>query len=547
MSNHRSLAADTVSIVDVAESLPCADETEVPCASTRQAPRDRMSCTRQPREETTDTRSYASAAQYQARSQADQTATEPMNVLADTTSYNAPANETAPERLKAAIPQRLMPQNEAEVGDHGRADHMSGSKHPREQCHDHMRTAMTESPRLPAGVLPHCAAPDPFSRQMLSNTQLQRITSSDSAAPLALGNRVLSSSRLNPRGEGRGDVISPRELVGGVQRHPDGASVNVANSVVGLAEPRAVSPDNHSHGSKSQGGRSAAAHRATAATDKPTGEAVLEGGALVRLSDTQRVVSPKEAIVTLRHQVPDLVSLNAPNSVGGTAEPRCNSADGQSQVTKSDRAAEHSQLAAGCSSLLGVPKPRNNTIEDEASGAEPRAAPSTIGIAAGSPQEMRAPGSAPVPSESDYTGTACDTNPTRGPPVQREEAPAHGARPPKPPLSGGIRPISTTTKAGAQELAVQISSPAFSVNTSVANAAGAPAAAAPEAQALSISPSIAAAQGPEPALAEELQPAVTRRITRSLTAARSSSHATGAGSRRKRTESSGSKNKRPKH
>eukprot|EP00656_Telonema_subtile_P013513 TRINITY_DN16861_c0_g1_i2.p1 TRINITY_DN16861_c0_g1~~TRINITY_DN16861_c0_g1_i2.p1 ORF type:complete len:361 (-),score=69.95 TRINITY_DN16861_c0_g1_i2:70-1152(-) len=341
----RSLAADTVSaVVEGAESFPCADETEAPCASTMQAPRgDHMSCTRQPREETTDARSYASAAQYPAGNQAGQTA-DAMNVLADTTSYNAynaPANETAPERLKGAVPQRLVPQNATEVGEHVRGDHMSGSKHPREQFHEHLRTAMTESPRLPAHAraMPPCAIPEPVSsRRKASNTQLQRITSSDSAAPVGLVNRVLSSSRLNPRGEGRGDVLSPRETAreaaAGLQAQavPDGTSTNVANSVVGMAEPRPNSPDNRSHAADdrshgSQGAQSVAAHRAPADTVHEAGQ-VDAAAAPTPLSDNAKSEAGMKPEPS--HPLPDLVSTNVANSVVGMAEPRCISADNQS-------------------------------------------------------------------------------------------------------------------------------------------------------------------------------------------------------------------------
>lgn len=577
-ANLTQVAAETLSKTTavVAESVPCADETEVPCASTRQAPRaDGLSCTRLHREEhaKSDAQSVASAGLYTrglAEPATEQTTRDALH-LADTTSCNIPPNETAPERLaRPDMPAQKTPAalnttiaKAGEVGEQWPGDHMSCTR----AAGFDPASGMTESPRLRPG---QCAGQvaqaltgaqghtKPNGRPGNSSTpnpqQLHRAQSSSAIASDQIGKllsvapavqesvpmtRTLSESRVQ---RGRVDLLSPKsEVPMRLRAHmsnQDLSSLNVANSVVGTAEPLSSPPVHETRGQTAHNKDASRAEAGDVGDIARAGGTVPENGNAsavgrapedgsegmlshneVREKDAQKrssrarisagsparemVCSPRsdegknEEVRVRLGAVPDAVSLNVANSVLGTAEPGVTSPEmqdalgedqpiGCSQVLVQPRAQAESGRARMSISRASEPKPAEAFAPD----------PSTVGVALGS----GTPGGMVlrVPSESDYnSATACDTihqmqmgvpgaeRHSRGEgeasmPVgdssgQLASSQQHGRarvadqRPPIPPngSAGGVRQsvVCTTQARSGQGVAVQ--SPGFSVDSSM--------------------------------------------------------------------------------
>lgn len=249
------IAGDTVSkttlVADAAElnSIPCADETEVPCASTTQFVQHN-----QCHAATTDARSYASAGLYTGGNNTAAESAPEQKVLADTTSTNVDHNATVHESKVHAnttvVSKQHVFHTAAEVG--GTADVMSCTRRPRG---DHVMTGVTESPRLLPGN-GHPAAPawtangEAASGRPAAGQPVMRQNSGPcnetAAAPAQMG-RALSSSHL--RNEQPAAIESNITRLQVQQSCPDVTSTDIGNSCIGIAEDpfgRSADDDNRS-------------------------------------------------------------------------------------------------------------------------------------------------------------------------------------------------------------------------------------------------------------------------------------------------------------
>ena len=249
------IAGDTVSkttlVADAAElnSIPCADETEVPCASTTQFVQHN-----QCHAATTDARSYASAGLYTGGNNTAAESAPEQKVLTDTTSTNVDHNATVHESKvhanTAVVSKQHVFHTAAEVG--GTADVMSCTRRPRG---DHVMTGVTESPRLLPGN-GHPAAPawtangEAASGRPAAGQPVMRQNSGPcnetAAAPAQMG-RALSSSHL--RNEQPAAIESNITRLQVQQSCPDVTSTDIGNSCIGIAEDpfgRSADDDNRS-------------------------------------------------------------------------------------------------------------------------------------------------------------------------------------------------------------------------------------------------------------------------------------------------------------
>eukprot|EP00658_Telonema_sp_P-2_P085297 TRINITY_DN9699_c0_g1_i2.p1 TRINITY_DN9699_c0_g1~~TRINITY_DN9699_c0_g1_i2.p1 ORF type:complete len:310 (+),score=39.63 TRINITY_DN9699_c0_g1_i2:155-1084(+) len=303
---------------------------------------------------------------------------------------------------------------------------------------------MTDSPRLPGnpnlrpvallGAMP--AERPPRSGPPVT---LHRVTSSDSAVPL---NRVLSSSQILP--SAMQHALSPREqclrqIQSSILDLPDLTSINVANSVLGTAEPRPTSRPASSLRSNADNSQPPANKTTSIGGMVPDPAAPVPAGSIgvppkpdaqeppptmngeqplssshLHGADLLSTRQENALVVNRTGSFGDLHSLNVANSVVGTAEPRQGSPMGI--LNRDDRSMAAHKATTEIQAAVDEPKTVRTCPRSQLSEPPPACcAPSTIGVANGPTQEMRAPAVAQVPSQSDYnSGTVCENNQTQG-------------------------------------------------------------------------------------------------------------------------------------